>query len=167
MEDRKINLVGDHMFRVAKGTIEVQFLCNGYVIVRQFLIPFNNIYHMLDSDFVTEVMKTEKDWYNSNIYVFFSFTLRDNVILNNLPYSELNTKKDIQDKQYIDLYSITYNLGSEYVKTIYNEFLNTIKNYDINIGKIAYVKVHRLTNPLNTVRLVEFDKFKNYLERNK
>ena len=92
MEDRKINLVGDHMFRVAKGTIEVQFLCNGYVIVRQFLIPFNNIYHMLDSDFVTEVMKTEKDWYNSNIYVFFSFTLRDNVILNNLPYSELNTK---------------------------------------------------------------------------
>lgn len=167
MEDRKINLVGDHMFRVAKGTIEVQFLCNGYVIVRQFLIPFNNIYHMLDSDFVTEVMKTEKDWYNSNIYVFFSFTLRDNVILNNLPYSELNTKKDIQDKQYIDLYSITYNLGSEYVKTMYNEFLNTIKNYDINIGKIAYVKVHRLTNPLNTVRLVEFDKFKNYLERNK
>lgn len=112
-------------------------------------------------------MKTEKDWYNSNIYVFFSFTLRDNVILNNLPYSELNTKKDIQDKQYIDLYSITYNLGSEYVKTMYNEFLNTIKNYDINIGKIAYVKVHRLTNPLNTVRLVEFDKFKNYLERNK
>ena len=167
MEDRKINLVGDHMFRVAKGTIEVQFLCNGYVIVRQFLIPFNNIYHMLDSDFVTEVMKTEKDWYNSNIYVFFSFTLRDNVILNNLPYSELNTKKDIQDKQYIDLYSITYKLGSEYVKTMYNEFLNTIKNYDINIGKIAYVKVHRLTNPLNTVRLVEFDKFKNYLERNK
>ena len=167
MEDRKINLIGDHMFRVAKGTIEVQFLCNGYVIVRQFLIPFNNIYHMLDSDFVTEVMKTEKDWYNSNIYVFFSFTLRDNVILNNLPYSELNTKKDIQDKQYIDLYSITYNLGSEYVKTMYNEFLNTIKNYDINIGKIAYVKVHRLTNPLNTVRLVEFDKFKNYLERNK
>ena len=165
--DRKINLIGDHMFRVAKGTIEVQFLCNGYAIVRQFLIPFNNIYHMLDSDFVTEVMKTEKDWYGSNIYVFFSFTLRDNVILNNLPYSELNTKKDIQDKQYIDLYSITYNLGSEYVRTMYNEFLNIIKNYDINIGKIAYVKIHRVTNPLNTVRLVEFDKFKNYLERNK
>ena len=37
MEDRKINLIGDHMFRVAKGTIEVQFLCNGYAIVRQFL----------------------------------------------------------------------------------------------------------------------------------
>jgi len=165
--DRKINLIGDHMFRVAKGTIEVQFLCNGYAIVRHFLIPFNNIYHMLDSDFVTEVMKTEKDWYGSNIYVFFSFTLRDNVILNNLPYSELNTKKDIQDKQYIDLYSITYNLGSEYVRTMYNEFLNIIKNYDINIGKIAYVKIHRVTNPLNTVRLVEFDKFKNYLERNK
>ena len=50
---------------------------------------------------------------------------------------------------------------------MYNEFLNIIKNYDINIGKIAYVKIHRLTNPLNTVRLVEFDKFKNYLERNK
>ena len=76
-------------------------------------------------------------------------------------YSVFNTRLIISTNSFFQ------NLGSEYVRTMYNEFLNIIKNYDINIGKIAYVKIHRLTNPLNTVRLVEFDKFKNYLERNK
>lgn len=166
-EDRKITLIKDHTFRVSKGTIEVQLLCNGYAIVRQFLIPFNNIYHLLSSDFVKEVKDKDKDWYINNIYVFFSFTLRDNILLNNLPYKETQNSKDIDDDQYIDLYSITYELGDKNVRQMYNSFLDMIKAYKIKIGKIAYVKVHRLTNPLNTIRLVEFNKFKNYLERNK
>lgn len=166
-KDRKITLIKDHTFRVTENTVEVQYLCNGLAIVRQFMIPFNEIYHLLDTEFVSEVMKKDKDWFVNNIYVFISFTLRDNIIYNNLPYENSNNldKINIDDEEYKDLFSITYKLGRENVLKMYKCFLSMDKHYKLNINKIAYTKVHRLTNSLDTVNLVDFNKFKKLIER--
>ena len=85
-KDRKITLIKNHTFRITKNTVEVQYLCNSLAIVRQFMIPFNEIYHLLGTEFVSEIMKKDKNWFESNIYIFVSFTLKDNILYNNLPY---------------------------------------------------------------------------------
>lgn len=168
-KDRKIILIKNHTFKVTKNTIEVQYLCNGLAIVRQFMLPFNEIYHLLDTEFVSEVMKKDKNWFVNNIYVFISFTLKDNIIYNNLSYENSNNldKMDINDEEYIDLFSVTYKLGRNNVLKIYNCFILMDKEYKLNIGKVAYTKIHRLTNSLDNVNLVDFDKFKKLIERMK
>lgn len=168
-KNRKITLIKNHTFKVTKNTIEVQYLCNGLAIVRQFMIPFNEIYHLLNTEFVSEIMKKDKNWFVNNIYVFISFTLRDNIIYNNLLYENSNNldKMDIDDEEYKDLFSITYKLGRENVLRIYNCFVSMNKDYKLNIGKVAYTKVHRLTNSLDSVNLVDFNKFKKLVERMK
>ena len=162
-KDKKITLIKNHTFKVTKNTIEVQYLCNDLAIFRQFMLPFNEIYHLLDTEFVSEVMKKDKDWFVNNIYVFISFTLRDNVIYNNLPYENSNNldKMDINDEEYKDLFSITYKLGRENVLRMYDCFISMDKEYKLNIKKVAYTKIHRLTNSLDSVNLVDFNKFKN------
>ena len=168
-KNRKITLIKNHTFRVTNNTIEVQYLCNGLAIVRQFMIPFNEIYHLLDTEFVSEVMKKDKDWFVNNIYVFISFTLRDNIIYNNLSYEKSNNldRLNINDEEYEDLFSITYKLGRENVLKMYKCFISMDKDYKLNIGKVAYIKVHRLTNSLDNVNLVDFNKFKKLVERKK
>ena len=168
-KDRKIILIKNHTFRVTKDTIEVQYLYNGLAIVRQFMIPFNEIYHLLDTEFVSEVMRKDKDWFVNNIYVFISFTLKDNILYNNLPYEKSNNldRLNIDDEEYRDLFSITYKLGRENVLRIYKCFISMNKDYKLNIGKVAYTKVHRLTNSLDSVNLVDFNRFKKLIERKK
>lgn len=168
-KDRKITLIKDRTFRVTKNTIEVQYLCNGYSIVRQFMLPFNEIYHLLTTEFVSEVMRKDKNWFVDNIYVFISFTLRDNIIYNNLPYENSNNldKMDINDEEYKDLFSVTYKLGMENVLKMYKCFISMNKDYKLNINKVAYTKIHRLTNSLDSVNLVDFNKFKKLVERMK
>lgn len=166
-KDRKITLIKDHTFRVTENTVEVQYLCNGLAIVRQFMIPFNEIYNLLDTEFVSEVMKKDKDWFESNIYIFISFTLMDNILYNNLPYENSRNLDNsyIKDEEYKDLFSITYKLGRENVLRMYKCFVSMDKDYKLNIGKVAYTKVHRLTNSLDSVNLVDFNKFKKLVER--
>lgn len=166
-KDRKITLIKNHTFKVTKNTIEVQYLCNGLAIVRQFMLPFNEIYHLLNTEFVSEVMRKDRNWFVNNIYVFISFTLKDNIIYNNLSYKNSNNldKLNIDDEEYKDLFSITYKLGRENVLRIYNCFVSMNKDYKLNIGKVAYTKVHRLTNSLDSVNLVDFNKFKKLIER--
>ena len=166
---RKTTLIKNHTFKVTKNTIEVQYLCNGLAIVRQFMLPFNEIYHLLDTEFVSEVMRKDKDWFVNNIYVFISFTLKDNIIYNNLPYKNSNNldKLNIDDEEYKDLFSITYKLGRENVLRMYNYFILMNKEYKLNIKKVAYTKIHRLTNSLDNVNLVDFNKFKKLVERMK
>ena len=166
-KDKKINLIKNHIFKVTKNTIEVQYLCNGIAIVRQFMLPFNEIYHLLDTEFVSEIMRKDKNWFVNNIYVFISFTLKDNIIYNNLPYENSNNldKMDINDEEYKDLFSITYKLGRENVLRMYNCFILMDKEYKLNIKKVAYTKIHRLTNSLDSVNLVDFNKFKKLIER--
>ena len=168
-KDKKITLIKNHTFKVTKNTIEVQYLCNGLTIVRQFMLPFNEIYHLLDTEFVSEVMRKDKNWFVNNIYVFISFTLRDNIIYNNLPYENSNNldKMNIDDEEYIDLFSVTYKLGRENVLRMYNCFILMNKEYKLNIKKVAYTKIHRLTNSLDNVNLVDSDKFKKLIERMK
>ena len=166
-KDRKITLIKNHTFKVTKNTVEVQYLCNGLAIVRQFMLPFNEIYHLLDTEFVSEVMRKDKNWFVNNIYVFISFTLRDNIIYNNLFYENSNNldKMNIDDEEYIDLFSVTYKLGRENVLRMYNYFILMNKEYKLNIKKVAYTKIHRLTNSLDSVNLVDFNKFKKLVER--
>ena len=166
-KDRKITLIKNHTFRVTKNTIEVQYLCNGLAIVRQFMIPFNEIYHLLDTEFVSEVMRKDKNWFVNNIYVFISFTLKDNILYNNLPYEKSNNldRLNINDEEYRDLFSITYKLGRENVLKMYKCFISMDKDYKLNIGKVAYTKVHRLTNSLDSVNLVDSNRFKKLTER--
>lgn len=168
-KDRKITLIKNHTFKVTESTVEVQYLCNGLAIVRQFMLPFNEIYHLLNTEFVSEVMKKDKDWFVNNIYVFISFTLRDNIIYNNLPYESSNNldKLNIDDEEYKDLFSITYKLGRENVLKMYKCFISMDKDYKLNIGKVAYTKIHRLTNSLDSVNLIEFNRFKKFIERTK
>lgn len=168
-KNRKIILIKNHTFRVTKNTIEVQYLCNGLAIIRQFMLPFNEIYHLLDTEFVSEVMRKDKDWFVNNIYVFISFTLKDSILYNNLPYEKSNNldKLNIDDNEYEDLFSITYKLGRENVLRMYKCFISMNKDYKLNIGKVAYTKVHRLTNSLDSVNLVDFNKFKKLVERKK
>lgn len=168
-KDRKITLIKNHTFKVTENTVEVQYLCNGLAIVRQFMLPFNEIYHLLNIEFVSEVMKKDKDWFVNNIYVFISFTLRDNIIYNNLPYESSNNldKLNIDDEEYKDLFSITYKLGRENVLKMYKCFISMDKDYKLNIGKVAYTKIHRLTNSLDSVNLIEFNRFKKFIERTK
>ena len=168
-KDRKITLIKNHTFRVTNNTVEVQYLCNGLAIIRQFMIPFNKIYHLLNTEFVNEVMKKDKDWFVNNIYVFISFTLKDNIIYNNLPYEKSNNldRLNIDDEEYRDLFSITYKLGRENVLRMYECFILMNKDYKLNIGKVAYTKIHRLTNSLDSVNLIEFSKFKKLIERTK
>lgn len=166
-KDRKITLIKNHTFKVTENTVEVQYLCNGLAIVRQFMLPFNEIYHLLNTEFVSEVMKKDKDWFINNIYVFISFTLRDNIIYNNLPYENSNNldKMNINDEEYRDLFSVTYKLGRKNVLRMYKCFISMNKDYKLNINKVAYTKIHRLTNSLDSVNLVDFNKFKKLVER--
>lgn len=168
-KNRKITLIKNHTFKVTKNTIEVQYLCNGLAIVRQFMIPFNEIYHLLNTEFVSEVMKKDKDWFVNNIYVFISFTLKDNILYSNLPYEKSNNldRLNIDDEEYRDLFSITYKLGRKNVLKMYKCFVSMNKGYKLNIGKVAYTKIHRLTNSLDSVNLVDFNKFKKLVERTK
>ena len=168
-KDRKITLIKNHTFKVTNNTVEVQYLCNGLAIVRQFMLPFNEIYHLLNTEFVSEVMKKDKDWFVNNIYVFISFTLRDNIIYNNLSYENSNNldKSNIDDEEYEDLFSITYKLGRENILRMYNCFISLDKEYKLGIKKVAYTKIHRLTNSLDSVNLVDFNKFKKLIERMK
>ena len=73
MDNRYIELTKEDTFKVTKNTIEVQYVCNGYPIVRQFLLPFNEIYNHINSEFSSEVMRKNKNWFTDNIYVFISF----------------------------------------------------------------------------------------------
>lgn len=168
MEDRYIELTKEDTFKVTKNTIEVQYVCNSYPIIRQFLLPFNEIYNHINSEFSSEVMKKNKNWFTDNIYIFISFTIRDNIILNKLPYEKsknLDNAEEINDKSYINLFSYTYKLGRKNVIEMYKSFLDMIKKYNIEVGKIAYTKIHRLTNSLDRVNLIDINKFIKILER--
>lgn len=166
---RKLNVGRDTTFNVSKNTIEVQYMCNGYPIIRQFLLPFNEIYHMLGSDFVSDVMKKDKNWFVNNIYVFVSFTIKENILLNNLPYKKSKNldNKDIDDIQYEELFSVTYDLGRANVLEMYKGFIDMIKGYKLKVNKIAYIKIHRLTNSLDNVNLISASKFFKLIERKK
>ena len=166
-ENKRIDLINEHTLYVSKDTLEVQYLCNNLPIIRQFLLSFNKVYHILDSDFVTEVMRKYKNWYDMDIYVFLSFTLKDNLILNNLNYTLSLNSKGINDKQYIDLFSVTYNLGRENVLKMYKCFVEGANKYNLGIKNVAYIKVHRLTSQTDYVRIVSFDKFINLVRRDK
>ena len=48
---------------------------------------------------------------------------------------------------------------------MYKSFYDMIKKYNIKIDNIAYIKVHRLSNPLNNVNIVKSEKFIKMLER--
>lgn len=168
MDNRIIELTKDDTFRVTKNTIEVQYLCNNCPIVRQFMLPFNEIYNYLDTDFVSDIMKKSKgNWFSDNIFIFISFTIKDNIILNKLPYkiSKNLDEKYINDLSYINLFSYTYELGRKNVIEMYKSFLDMTKKYNIVVGKIAYTKVHRLNNLLDKVNLIDSNKFIKILER--
>lgn len=167
LSDRVINLSKNSTFKIVEGTIEVQLLINGYPIVRQFLLPFNKVYHLLNTDFTNVVMKKEKDWMNG-IYVFYSFTIRDNILLNSLDYSlSPNFKEGIGDINYEELFSFTYKMGRETVLKMYKGMVDLAKNYKLPIRKVAYSKIHRLTNKYDSVNIVDFSKFVKLVERGK
>ena len=168
MDDRYIELTKEDTFKVTKNTMEVQYVCNGYPIVRQFLLPFNEVYNHINSEFSSEVMRKNKNWFTDNIYIFISFTIRDNIILNKLPYEKsknLDNAEKINDRSYINLFSYTYKLGRKNVIEMYKSFLDMTKKYNIVVGKIAYTKVHRLNNLLDKVNLIDSNKFIKILER--
>lgn len=168
MDDRYIELTKEDTFKVTKNTIEIQYVCNGYPIVRQFLLPFNEIYNHINSEFSSEVIRKNKNWFTDNIYIFISFTIRDNIILNKLPYEKsknLDNAEEINDKSYINLFSYTYKLGRKNVIDMYKSFYDMAIKYNIKIDNIAYIKVHRLSNPLNNVNIVKSEKFIKMLER--
>ena len=50
---------------------------------------------------------------------------------------------------------------------MYRCFISMDKEYKLNIKKVAYTKIHRLTNSLDSVNLVDFNKFKKLVERMK
>lgn len=165
LSDRVINLSKNSTFKVVEGTIEVQLLVNGYPIVRQFLVPFDKVYHLLNTEFTSVVMKKEKDWMNG-VYIFYSFTIRDNILLNSLDYSiSPNFKEGVGDINYEELFSFRYNLGRDMVLKMYRGLNDLIKNYKIPVRKIAYSKIHRLTNKYDSVNIVDYSKFRKLLER--
>lgn len=156
------DLSKDFFLFVSKNSVNVDYCCDGLPIVRQFLLLFNEVYHLLDSEFSQEVMRKRKNWINENIYVFLSFTIRDNIVKLDLPYKKSSgSDKVVNDLEYIDYFSITYELGLENVFKMYKCFIDMINEYNLNIGKVAYVKVHRLSNPYENVNIVDFNKFKN------
>ena len=158
------DLSKDFFLFISENSMNVDYCCNGLPVVRQFLLPFNKVYHMLDSEFSQEVMRKEENWINEDIYVFLSFTIRDNIIKLNLPYKKSQGSEKVRDDlEYIGLFSITYELGLENVFKMYRCFINIINEYKLNVGKIAYIKVHRLTNSLDNVNLVDYCKFKKKL----
>ena len=167
-EKKEIYLINLKTFKVYENTLEVQYLCNGLPIIRQFLLPFDKVKHILDSKFSKEVMEKDRYWYKNNIYVFISFTLKDNILLNKLPFTYSTGQEDVKDdEEYIDLFSITYSLGRKNVIHMYKAFLDLKNKHSINIDKICYSKIHRITNTSDTVNLIDFKKFINLLERGK
>lgn len=162
----RINIIKDIELFVTKNTIEVEYQYKGIPIIKQFMIPFNEIYHLINVEFSSDVMRIDKDWFVNNIYIFLSFTLRSNIEKLGLPFKFSEGSKEFDyDEEYKELYSVTYNLGRANVLKMYKSFYDMVKNNNIKIGKVAYIKIHRLSNSLDKVNIVDFKKFENLIER--
>ena len=161
-----IKIIKDIDLFVTKNTMKVQYEYKGIPIIKQFMIPFNEVYHLINGEFSSEVMRLDKNWFVDNIYIFLSFTLRSNIEKLRLPfkYSE-GSKESGYDKEYRELYSVTYDLGRDNVLKLYKGFIDMIEENNLEVGKIAYVKVHRISNGLDKVNLVDFNKFKKLLHK--
>ena len=161
-----INIVKDIKLFITKGTMKVEYQYKGVPIIKQFMIPFNEVYHLINGEFSSDIMKSDKNWYEDNIYIFLSFTLRSNIEKIGLPFKfSKGSKESEYDREYRELYSVTYNLGRENVLKMYKCFVDIVRDNDIKIGKVAYLKVHRLSNSLDRVNIVDFKKFENLIDK--
>ena len=161
-----INIVKDIKLFITKGTMKVEYKYKGVPIIKQFMIPFNEVYHLINGEFSSDIMKNDKKWFENNIYIFLSFTLRSNIEKLGLPFKFSNGSKESEyDREYRELYSVTYNLGRENVLKMYKCFVDMVRDNDIKIGKVAYLKVHRLSNSLDRVNIVDFKKFENLIDK--
>ena len=146
--------------------MKVEYQYKGVPIIKQFMIPFNEVYHIINGEFSSDITKIDKDWYVNNIYIFLSFTLRSNIEKVGLPFKFSNGSEESKyDREYKELYSVTYNLGRENVLKMYKSFVDMVRDNDIKIGKVAYLKVHRLSNSLDRVNIVDFKKFENLIDK--
>ena len=48
---------------------------------------------------------------------------------------------------------------------MYKCFVDMVKDNNINVGKVAYLKVHRLSNSLDSVNIVDFKKFERLINK--
>lgn len=161
-----INIVKDIKLFITKGTMKVEYQYKGVPIIKQFMIPFNEVYHLINGEFSSDIMKSDKNWYKDNIYIFLSFTLRNNIEKMGLPFKfSKDSKESEYDREYKELYSVTYNLGRENVLKMYKCFVDMVRDNNIKVGKIAYLKVHRLSNSLDRVNIVDFKKFENLIDK--
>lgn len=161
-----INIVKDIKLFITRGTMKVEYQYKGVPIIKQFMIPFNEIYHLINGEFSSDIMKVDKDWYINNIYIFLSFTLRSNIEKLELPFKfSKGSKESEYDREYKELYSVTYNLGRENVLKMYKCFVDMVRYNDIKVVKVAYLKVHRLSNSLDRVNIVDFKKFENLIDK--
>lgn len=162
----RINIIKDIELFVTKNTMEVEYQYKSVPIIKQFMIPFNKIYHLINVEFSSDVMKIDKDWFVDNIYIFLSFTLRSNIEKLGLPFKFSEGSKESEyDREYRELYSVTYNLGRKNVLKMYKCFIDMVKDNNIDIGRVAYMKVHRISNSLDKINIVDFNKFKNLIKR--
>ena len=120
-----IKIIKDIDLFVTKNTMKVQYEYKGIPIIKQFMIPFNEVYHLINGEFSSEVMRLDKNWFVDNIYIFLSFTLRSNIEKLGLPFKfSKGSKESEYDREYRELYSVTYNLGRENVLKMYNQILS-------------------------------------------
>lgn len=161
-----INIVKDIKLFITRGTMKVEYQYKGVPIIKQFMIPFNEVYHLINGEFSSDIMKSDKNWYEDNIYIFLSFTLRSNIEKLGLSFKfSKGSKESEYDREYKELYSVTYNLGRENVLKMYKCFVDMARDNNIKIGKVAYLKVHRLSNSLDRVNIVDFKKFENLINK--
>lgn len=159
----KVDINSNYTLIVSNNTLRVDLLCNGLKILSQFLVPYKEIKHFLDKDFVKDIENKCNRRDLEELFIFTSFTIADNILKLNLPYKKTNFLNN--NLPFDELYSITLNIGRYNVLEMYRGFYDMIKKYNIPIKKIGYIKIHRLTNPNNSVNIVDIGKFINLLER--
>ena len=65
-----INIIKDIKLFITRGTMKVEYQYKGVPIIKQFMIPFNEVYHLINGEFSSDIMKSDKNWYEDNIYIF-------------------------------------------------------------------------------------------------
>ena len=65
-----INIVKDIKLFITRNTLIVEYQYKGIPIIKQFMIPFNEVYHLINGEFSSEVMRLDKNWFVDNIYIY-------------------------------------------------------------------------------------------------
>lgn len=168
-EQKKYVGLGGLIYLMPKGTVRVDYCCNGVPIVSNVLVPYNEIKHVYGFEYekgLLEKFKTQENIGSKDIYCFISVTLQENVQHTKTEYTVNNIiRDDVPYEDYLKLYSTKIDLGNRVIYKMYKAMYEIVKDKNINVDYVVYRKLHRITNKFDSINILDANKLIKVLSR--